>query len=223
MKKPSEIDIGELIQDLQNLDINDLKKIGSAPKSAKIVAISVVCVVVLIVGFVMFVRPQLTALNMAEAKEIELRAEFDSKSSRASNLEAYKQQLDEMRRSFGALLRQLPDKTEIETLLVDVSQTAIASGLDIDYFKPEGLSPKEFYQEFPIKVRVTGRYHQFARFVSGVAALPRIVTLQDIMIGQPKDKKGVLLEMQMTAITYQYMDESEIQAAKAAKPEGKVK
>lgn len=209
MKKLSEIDIGELIQDLQNIDMNDLKKIGSAPLPAKIAAIVVVCIVVAIAGFVTFTKPKLDLLSAAEIKEIELRDEFDKKSAKASNLEAYKQQLEDMRRSFGALLRQLPNKTEIETLLVDISQTAIASGLDIDFFKPEGLSPKEFYAEFPIKVRVTGRYHQFARFVSGVAALPRIVTLQNITINQPKDKKGVLLEMEMTAVTYQYMDETE--------------
>lgn len=212
MKKLSEIDIGELIQDLQNIDINDLKKIGSAPMSAKIAVISVVCVVIAIASFFMFTKPQLKLLEMAELKESELRNEFDIKSSKASNLEAYKQQLEDMRRSFGALLRQLPNKTEIETLLVDISQTAIASGLDIDYFKPEGLSPKEFYQEFPIKIRVTGRYHQFSRFVSGVAALPRIVTLQNITINQPKDKKGVLLEMEMSAVTYQYMDETDAAA-----------
>lgn len=225
MKKLSEIDIGELVQDLQNIDANDLKKIGSAPMPVKIAAIVIVCIVVAVAGFFTFTKPQLDLLGAAEVKETELRGEFDKKSSKASNLEAYKQQLEDMRRSFGALLRQLPNKTEIETLLVDISQTAIASGLDIDYFKPEGLSPKEFYAEFPIKVRVTGRYHQFARFVSGVAALPRIVTLQNITINQPKDKKGVLLEMQMTAITYQYLDENDAaaQAEATAKDQGKGK
>jgi type IV pilus assembly protein PilO len=210
MKKLSEIDLGELIQDLQNIDIHDPKKIGSAPIPAKAAVIVIVCIAVAIASFFTFISPQLDSLKIAEAKEVDLRAEFDKKSSKASNLEAYKQQLDEMRRSFGALLRQLPNKTEIETLLVDISQTAIASGLDIEYFKPEGLTPKEFYAEFPIKVRVTGRYHQFARFVSGVAALPRIVTLQNITIHQSKEQKGVILEMEMTAVTYQYMDENEV-------------
>ncbi|MBI3187189.1 MAG: type 4a pilus biogenesis protein PilO [Gammaproteobacteria bacterium] len=222
MKKLSEIDLGELIQDLQNIDINDLKKIGTAPMPVKIAAIVVVCIVVAVAGFFTLNKPQLDSLKVVENKEIELRAEFDKKSSKASNLESYKQQLEEMKRSFGALLRQLPNKTEIETLLVDISQTAIASGLDIEYFKPEGLSPKEFYAEFPIKVRVTGRYHQFARFVSGVAALPRIVTLQNIAIHPPKEKKGVIMEMEMTAVTYQYMDEAELAAAKP-KPKGKGK
>ncbi|MBT8439801.1 MAG: type 4a pilus biogenesis protein PilO, partial [Gammaproteobacteria bacterium] len=120
----------------------------------------------------------------------------------------YKQQLDEMRQSFGALLRQLPNKTEIETLLTDISQTGISSGLEIELFKPEGLVPKDFYAEYPIKLKVTGRYHQFAQFVSGVAALPRIVTLQNIEI-QPADKdSGVKLSMELTAVTYQYLDET---------------
>ena len=113
-----------------------------------------------------------------------------------------------MKTSFGALLRQLPNSTEIETLLTDISQTGISSGLEIEYFKPEGLSPKEFYAEYPIKLKVTGRYHEFADFVSGVAALPRIVTLQDITI-KPADKNGgVKLTMDITAVTYQYLDES---------------
>ena len=114
-----------------------------------------------------------------------------------------------MKKSFGALLRQLPNKTEIESLLTDISQTGIASGLEIEYFKPEGLSPKEFYAEFPIKLRVTGRYHEFGKFVSGVAALPRIVTMRDIKISKAKESTGVLLEMEVTAVTYQYLDEQE--------------
>lgn len=221
MKKLSEIDLGELIQDLQNIDVNDLKKIGTAPLPAKIAGIAIVCVAIAIASFFTLTKPQLKELEIAELKEQDLRNEFDIKSSKASNLEAYKQQLEDMRRSFGALLRQLPDKTEIETLLVDISQTAIASGLDIEYFKPEGLLPKEFYAEFPIKVRLLGRYHQFARFVSGVAALPRIVTLQNITISQPKDKKGVQLEMEMTAVTYQYLDEKEVAAQAKTKSGGK--
>ena len=137
---------------------------------------------------------------------MELRSTFDIKQAKAANLDAYTQQLDEMKRSFGALLRQLPNKTEIESLLTDISQTGIASGLEIEFFKPEGLRPKEFYAEFPIKLKVTGRFHQFGRFVSGVAALPRIVNMRDITIVR-QGKKGVKLEMEVTAVTYQYLDE----------------
>ncbi len=207
--KLSEIDIGEIIESINNLDAEDLKKIGSAPAGAKIAVIAFLSIIVLGVGLWFDTEPQLTTLESAEKKEIELRSAFDQKQSKAANLEAYKQQLIEMERTFGALLRQLPNKTEIETLLTDISQTGIASGLEIDFFKPEGLSPKEFYAEYPIKLRVTGRYHQFARFISGVAALPRIVTLQDISIQHPSGKKGVRLVMELTAVTYQYLDEDE--------------
>ncbi len=220
LAKLNEIDIGELIGKINDLDINDIKKIGIAPMPIKITAIVLVCILVLGLGLWFDTKPQLETLENAERKEAELKSAFDKKQSKAANLEAYKQQLDEMKRSFGALLRQLPNKTEIETLLTDVSQTGIASGLEIDYFKPEGLSPKEFYAEYPIKLKVSGRYHEFAKFVSGVAALPRIVTLQDISIKHEKDK-GVRLEMELTAVTYQYLDETEINAAASRKPAGK--
>ncbi|MFW2372794.1 MAG: type 4a pilus biogenesis protein PilO [Gammaproteobacteria bacterium] len=209
MTKLSEIDIAELVQKLQELDAEDLKKIGSAPKPVKIGIIIFICILVVALGFWFDTKPQIKALEKAQKTETELRFVFDKKQAKAANLEAYKEQLSEMKRSFGALLRQLPNKTEIETLLTDISQTGIASGLEIEYFKPEGLSPKEFYAEYPIKLRVTGRYHQFARFISGVAALPRIVTVQDISIKHPSSSKGVHLVMELTAITYQYLDENE--------------
>jgi len=208
LSKLNEIDVGELIDKINSLDADDFKKIGSAPTPVKILVISLVCILVLAAGLYFDTKPQLQELELAQAKEFDLRKTFDTKQAKAANLEAYKQQLDEMKRSFGALLRQLPNKTEIETLLTDISQTGIASGLDIDYFKPEGLSPKEFYAEYPIKLKVTGRYHQFASFISGVAALPRIVTVQDISITHPKEDSGVRLVMELTAITYQYIEES---------------
>lgn len=204
----AEIDIGELIGKVNDLDVEDIKKIGTAPQPVKIGVIIAVCIIVAIAGFWFDIKGQLAQLETAEQKESQLRTVFDAKQSKAANLEAYKQQLKDMERSFGALLRQLPNKTEIETLLTDISQTGIASGLDIEYFKPEGLVPKDFYSEYPIKLRVVGRYHQFAQFVSGVAALPRIVTLQDINIYQPKEMKGVTLVMELTAITYQYLNET---------------
>lgn len=223
LSKLNEIDIGELIGKLNELDIEDFKKIGSAPTPIKIFVIVLACLIVLGLGIWQITMPQLEKLETAEKKEMELRTVFDKKQSKAANLEAYKQQLDEMKRSFGALLRQLPNKTEIETLLTDISQTGIASGLDIDYFKPEGLSPKEFYAEYPIKLKVTGRYHQFARFISGVAALPRIVTVQDISITHPEKETGVRLVMELTAITYQYIDEAESTAPAKTKAKPKAK
>ncbi len=194
---------------LDELDINDLKKIGSAPTPVKFAIIIVLCIGLLIVGYFLDTTKQKIELEKVIAEEQELRKVFSTKQAKAANLDAYKQQLDEMRTSFGTLLRQLPNETEIETLLTDVSQTGISAGLEIDFFKPEGLRPKEFYSEYPIKLKVTGRYHEFAEFISGVAALPRIVTLQDIVVKPVNPKGGVKLTMELTAITYQYLDESE--------------
>ena len=196
------------LEELNNLDINDVKNIGTAPGIVKVFLIVLLCVIVAVAAYFLVITPKLEELAKVEMEEINLRAVFDEKAAKAANLDAYKQQLDEMRQSFGALLRQLPNKTEIETLLTDISQTGISSGLEIDLFKPEGLVPKDFYAEYPIKLKVTGRYHQFAQFVSGVAALPRIVTLQNIEI-EPADKDaGVKLSMEVTAVTYQYLDET---------------
>jgi type IV pilus assembly protein PilO len=196
------------VEDLNNLDVNDLKNIGTAPGIVKVFLIILLCVIVAAAAYFLVITPKLEELAKVEMEEVNLRTIFDEKAAKAANLDAYKQQLDEMRQSFGALLRQLPNKTEIETLLTDISQTGISSGLEIELFKPEGLVPKDFYAEYPIKLKVTGRYHQFAQFVSGVAALPRIVTLQNIEI-EPTDKdSGVKLSMELTAVTYQYLDET---------------
>jgi len=200
------MDLSEI--NLSDLDIDDLKKIGTAPLPVKAAIIVVLCIGMAVAGYFLITTKQKAELDKVIAEEQQLRSVFSSKQAKAANLEAYKQQLDEMRTSFGTLLRQLPNETEIETLLTDISQTGISSGLEIDYFKPEGLRPKEFYSEYPIKLKVTGRYHEFAEFISGVAALPRIVTVKDIAI-QPADPKGgVKLSMELTAITYQYLDES---------------
>ena len=200
------MDLSEI--NLSDLDIDDLKKIGTAPLPVKAAIIVVLCIGMAVAGYFLITTKQKAELDKVIAEEQQLRSVFSSKQAKAANLEAYKQQLDEMRTSFGTLLRQLPNETEIETLLTDISQTGISSGLEIDYFKPEGLRPKEFYSEYPIKLKVTGRYHEFAEFISGVAALPRIVTVKDIAI-QPADSKGgVKLSMELTAITYQYLDES---------------
>ncbi len=197
------------LDELNNLDVSDLKNIGTAPGIVKGFLIVLFCVIVAAAGYFLVTTPALEELKKAEKQESSLKVVFDEKAAKAANLDAYKQQLDEMRQSFGALLRQLPNKTEIETLLTDISQTGISSGLEIELFKPEGLIPKDFYAEYPIKLRVTGRYHQFAQFVSGVAALPRIVTLQNIEIEPAKKDNGVKLAMELTAVTYQYLDETE--------------
>jgi type IV pilus assembly protein PilO len=157
-------------------------------------------------------RPELQRRQDEEGK---LRQEFKDKHSKAVNLELYKQQLKDIERSFGALLRQLPGKTEVPSLLVDISQTGLAAGLQEKLFQPEAEQKKDFYAEQPIKIRLTGSYHQFGEFVSGIAALPRIVTLDDIDI-KPDNKDAYdQLSLELTAKTYRYMDEDEISAAAA--------
>jgi type IV pilus assembly protein PilO len=196
------------INDLSNLSADDLKKIGTAPMAVKIPIIIVLCVGLAAAVYFLDTTKQKIQLEKVAQEEKTLRQVFTAKQSKAANLEAYKQQLEEMKTSFGTLLRQLPNQTEIETLLTDISQTGISAGLEIEYFKPEGLRPREFYSEYPIKLKVTGRYHEFAEFISGVAALPRIVTVQNIEIAPASDKGGVNLSMELTAITYQYLDET---------------
>lgn len=192
--------------DLSDIDVNDIKRIGAAPAIVKIILIMILCLILGGIAVYVDTTTQLDELEKHEKQELTLRGTFDKKQAKAANLDAYAQQLEEMKKSFGALLRQLPNKTEIESLLTDISQTGIASGLEIEFFKPEGLSPKEFYAEYPIKLRVTGRYHEFGKFVSGVAGLPRIVTLRDIKISKPKEDSGLLLQMEVTAVTYQYLE-----------------
>jgi len=194
--------------DINDLDVEDLKKIGSAPLPVKIAVIVFLCIALLVAGYFLDTTNQKAELEKVTAEEKQLRITFAGKQEKAANLEAYKQQLEEMRTSFGTLLRQLPNQTEIETLLTDISQTGISAGLEIDYFKPVGLQPKEFYSEYPIKLKVTGLYHEFAEFISGVAALPRIVTVQDISIKKTDPKGGIKLSMELTAVTYQYLDEN---------------
>ena len=157
-------------------------------------------------------------LQKAEADELDLRSQFENKQQRAANLEAYKVQLGEMERSFGAMLRQLPGKTEVPNLLVDISQTGLAAGLQEKLFQPGGEKSNGFYAELPIKIKLVGSYHQFGAFVSGIAALPRIVTLHDIQITPVDDKeKGGYdnLTMDVTAKTYRYIEDEGGSAAKS--------
>ena len=148
-------------------------------------------------------------LQKAEADEADLRSQFENKQQRAANLDAYKAQLGEMERSFGAMLRQLPGKTEVPNLLVDISQTGLAAGLQEKLFQPGAEVSKGFYAELPIKIRLVGTYHEFGNFVSGIAALPRIVTLDDIQISPASDKAGTYdnLTMDLTAKTYRYIED----------------
>jgi type IV pilus assembly protein PilO len=156
-------------------------------------------------------------LQKAQADELDLRAQFESKQQRAANLDAYRAQLGEMERSFGAMLRQLPGKTEVPNLLVDISQTGLAAGLQEKLFQPGSEKSNGFYAELPIKIKLVGSYHDFGRFVSGIAALPRIVTLNDIQISPVDTKNGYdNLTMDVTAKTYRYIEDEG--GAKGANP-----
>lgn len=193
------------LEDINNLDFNN---IGSWPAAARAVLIGILIVVVLFLGYWFDVKDQIQSLEAAERKETELKTTFEGKARKAANLAAYEQQLDEMKESFGAMLRQLPNKTEVADLLVDISQTGLASGLEFDLFKPQGENPRDFYAEMPISIKVKGQYHEFGNFVSGLAALPRIVTVHDIAITPQPD--GELI-MDLTAKTYRYLDDEEAQ------------
>lgn len=200
--------------DLKSLDLNNLNfnDVGGWPMSVKVIAIVLACLVVLGGGYYMDTQVQLEELDGARAKEQELKDDFAKKQNKAVNLPLYREQMDEMGKSFGAMLRQLPSKTQVAELLADVSQTGLANGLEFQLFKPREEAPSEFYVELPIQIRVTGDYHEFGEFISDVAALPRIVTIQEISI-RPNDKvvgKGTPLTMEAVAKTFRYLDESEI-------------
>lgn len=194
-----------IIEQLQSLDTND---IGRWPLLFRAVLIAIIFVAVSIGGSYYFVyRTKALLLKEAEAKEVERKVTFVAKQRRAANLDAYKAQLKEMEVSFGAMLRQLPSRTEVPSLLVDISQTGLAAGLEERLFQPSSEIKKDFYAELPIKIRLQGSYHDLAQFVSGIAALPRIVTLHDVLIQPEKNTGGNNLVLDVTAKTYRYLEE----------------
>lgn len=202
-----------------NLDMGDLdlSNIARWPLAARLVVILALMAGVIFLGYWFLTKDQLAQLEKLENKEADLKVIFETKARQAANLEAYEQQLAEMRESFGAMLRQLPNKTEVADLLVDVSQTGLSSGLEFELFKPRGENRREFYAELPIDIRVIGDYHEFGEFVSGVAALPRIVTVHDVAISS---KEGGTLVMNLVAKTYRYLEDDE-RAANEDKEKGR--
>src|SRR6516164_7621764 len=204
-----------LLEELRSLDPRDPGR-WPLPVRAGVVALAFVA---LSVGgiYALVWNEQRPELQRHQEEEQKLRQEYHDKHAKAVNLEIYKQQLKDIERSFGALLRQLPGKTEVPSLLIDISQTGLAAGLSEKLFQPGGEQRRDFYAELPIKIRLSGSYHQFGEFVSGIAALPRIVTLHDIEI--KPDEKGSFdqLSLDLTAKTYRYLDEEELAAAEADK------
>ena len=198
------------MEQLKNLDFSaiDWNDMGNWPLAGRVAVFVVLAVAVIGAGYHYVISPELITLGRVEQDEQTLRSDFGAKQRRAANLGAYKKQLEEMRVSFGAMLRQLPGKTEVPSLLVDISQAGLAAGLEQELFRPQPEQPKEFYAELPINIRLTGDFHQFGQFASTVAALPRIVTLHDISI-QPVGSDSSQLRMEVVAKTYRYLDENE--------------
>ncbi len=215
------------LSDLRNLDPNN---IGGWPGPIKFLVVLLLCAAVLGAGWYFDTQNMIADLEKSEKKERELFDVLDNKQRKAANLEPLKQQLAEMKQTFGAMLRLLPNKTEIEGLLVDISQSGLASGLEFELFKPKAEQPQEFYAIQPINITVTGTYHEMGEFISAVAALPRIVTQHNLKLTPMKPKgdgerisneNGTQLRLQMVARTYRYLDEEEIAAAEAAKKKDK--
>jgi type IV pilus assembly protein PilO len=204
------------LEELRDLDPRDPGR-WPLPVLAGAVGATFILLTVFLIYFFVWndVRPE---LQQKEGQEQSLRQEYQQKHAQAVNLAVYKQQLKDLQRSFGALLRQLPGRTEVPNLLVDISQTALAAGLQQKLFQPESEQAQDFYAELPIKMVLTGSYHQFGEFVSGIAALPRIVTLHDIDI-KPTDSGGNYddLTLTLTAKTYRYLDQDEMSQAQHGK------
>jgi len=210
-----------LVEELRSLDTSDP---GRWPLAVRAGAVGLCFVILCAVGSYVFVYDeQVPELQKREDTEQQLRQEFKTKHAKAVNLEIYKQQLKDIERSFGALLRQLPGKTEVPNLLVDISQSGLSAGLQEKLFQPQAEQKKDFYAELPIKISLTGSYHQFGEFVSGIAALPRIVTLHDIEIKSATKDAYDQLTLDLTAKTYRYLDEEEVQASEAASAKAKRK
>lgn len=194
-----------VLEELRNLDTND---VGRWPLAFRVGAIVIVFVAVTVFGVYMtVVKNKVPLLERAEARETELRQTFETKQRKAANFDAYRAQLTQMEQSFGTMLRQLPGETEIPNLIVDISQTGLAAGLDEKLFEPQAEVRKDFYAEKPIKIQLAGGYHELANFASSVAALPRIVTLHDIQIQPSTDDQFDQLSLDVTAKTYRYLEE----------------
>lgn len=197
-----------MLRDFQDIVWTDL---GSAPASVRYTLLVVLLILLVALGYYLQISDKWDELKRVQQDEFTLRSEFETKQQKAANLEAYEQQLVEMQDLLQTMFRQLPSRTEMDKLLVDVSQTALAAGIDVQLFEPLTEEPKDFYAERPISIRMLGDFHEFGEFVSGVAALPRVVilTMHDISLRKagPQFAGRLLLEGQVK--TYRYIDETE--------------
>ncbi len=207
--------------DIRRLNFRD---VGNWPVLPKVLVLSLLFVAILIAGAALDWKDQYDALDVAKLEEAKLKEQYTSKKGKAINFELYVQQLSEVEQSFGALLKQLPNRAEMDALLTDINQAGLGRGLQFELFKPAAQERiAEFYAELPISVRITGNYHDMGAFASDVAQLPRIVTLNDVAINNEKGQ----LSMEAVAKTYRYLDEEEMakqrklaKAAKDAKAKG---
>jgi type IV pilus assembly protein PilO len=213
--------------DLRNLDMNN---IGGWPKSVKTFFATLIFIIIVAVGWYVWIRGQQEELEKQQTKEEALKKEFAVKQGKVVNLVAYRKQLEDMKEMLRTMLRQLPSKTEMPDLLVDISQTALAAGIVVDLFQPGGEIVKEFYAEKPIQLKMLGTYHQFGTFISGVASLPRVVilTMHDVSLKPAKSATGAgaaatqalasggQLLLEGTVKTYRYVDDEEAASVQAA-------
>lgn len=207
------------LDDLRRLNMRD---IGNWPMFPKIAVLGGVVAVILVAGFFLDSKDQLDTWETAQKQELQLKDQYAQKKAKAINFDLYRQQLSEVEQSFGALVKQLPNRSEIDALLTDVNQAGLGRGLQFELFKPAAQEKMaDFYAELPINIKITGNYHDMGAFASDVAQLPRIVTLNDVVIG---NDKGVL-SMEAVAKTFRYLDEEEVAKqramAKQAKEKGK--
>jgi type IV pilus assembly protein PilO len=201
------------LKKLNELDLNDLGNIkfedmADWPMGGRLAIVLVVIALVVGGGYWFQIKDKMEQLDRLERQEQTLRQQFESRQRRAANLEDFREQLEEMRVSFGAMLRQLPGRAEVEALLVDISQTASAHGLEQELFRPQSEQHKDFYAELPYRLRLVGDYHRFGRFADDVSKLPRIVTLHDIHI-RPRQDDSAGLVMELVAKTYRYLDDED--------------
>ena len=209
------------LDDFNNIDF---KNVGSLPMPVKLVLLSFLFLILLGLGYWFLWNPAIDELNQAKAKEEELRQVFLTKKAQAIKVEAYKQQMIDIEKTFGALLKQLPDKSQMDGLLTDINQAGLGRGLEFDLFKPGQESAADFYAEMPIQIKIKGNYHDIGAFATDISKLSRIVTLNDMSIApMNKDSKDSMLTMDAVAKTYRYLDSSEVATKKATEMKDKKK
>ncbi len=207
------------LEDFNNIDF---KNAGSLPVPVKLVLLGILFLIIIGLGYWFLWRPEIDEYDQAQAKEQELRQTFLAKKAQAVKIDAYRQQMVDIEKTFGALLKQLPDKSQMDGLLTDINQAGLGRGLEFELFKPGQEVVADFYAEMPIQIKIKGNYHDMGAFATDISKLSRIVTLNDLSIAPiNKDAKDSVLTMEAVAKTYRYLDSSEVAAKKAAEMKDK--